>query len=504
MKLTKLIEALGDKRIYGPQDIDIAGIVYDSRQVTPGTLFVAIRGLHTDGHQHVPSAIEKGAAAVVVDREVIHGAVTTIQVPDSRKALALLATRWYREPAAKLRLIGITGTDGKTTTSYLLRALLQAAGHRTGLIGTVSTSIGKSDTPSAYTTPEAPELQGCLHQMVSQGEEFVVMEVSSHALAMDRVYGIPYEMAVFTNLSRDHLDFHGDFEHYRDAKALLFKRLQGQRARAVINRDDPHAQFMMERTTVPVITFSAEKQGDVHLLNARLTMEGSELEIRTPAGRLQLRSPLLGRYNVFNTLAAVAAGIALDLSLDSMRQGVEGMSGVDGRFETMQPAGGFTVIIDYAHTPQALTRLLGAVREMSPRRILLVFGCGGDRDRGKRPEMADAASQLADMIFLTTDNPRSEDPLEILRQAERGILPGTPHQVVPDRREAIRQGLRSARPGDVLVIAGRGHEPFQIVGEQKIPFLDRTVVLEELERLDEKENRHRESDTSPSHRLDDR
>ncbi len=484
MRLTDLMESLPEKKIFGPTDGEISGITYDSRKLSPGSLFVAIRGLQEDGHRYISQAIERGAAAVVVDRDEIHGSVTTIQVEDSRKALALLSARWFDYPARKLRLVGITGTDGKTTTAYLIHAILREAGFETGLIGTVITRIGRDDRPSFYTTPESLELNQTLAEMVARKADLAVMEVSSHALAMDRVFGIPFQLAVFTNLSRDHLDFHGDFEHYRDAKALLFERLAGPQARAVINLDDPSASFFMDKTAVAVMTYSAKTGADVFLKDVRLTMEGTDIEVQTPSGLLQMHTQLLGRYNVFNTLAAVAAGVALDLEPEMIRRGLEGIEGVDGRFETITIPGGYTVIVDYAHTPQALQRLLSAVREMSPRRVLLVFGCGGDRDRGKRPEMADVASQMADMVLLTTDNPRSEDPLAILREVQRGILPGTDHQVVPDRREAIRRGLQLAGPGEVLVVAGRGHERYQVVGSERRPFHDRQVILEELEQLE--------------------
>jgi len=484
VKLTDLIGSLPEKKIFGPADREISGIAYDSRTLRSGDLFVAIRGLQTDGHQFIPQAIEGGAAAVVVDRDEIYGSVPTVQVEDSRKALALLSARWFDHPARKLRMVGITGTDGKTTTAYLIHAILQQAGFGAGLIGTVVTRIGEDEKPSFFTTPESLELHQALAQMVCRKADFAVMEVSSHALAMDRVFGIPFELAIFTNLSRDHLDFHGDFEHYRDAKALLFERLQGSRARAVINLDDLSASFFQDKTNVPVITYSAEDRADVFLKDARLTMEGTDLEVRTPSGPLQMQTRLLGRYSVFNTLAAIGAGVALELDRETIRRGLEGIEGVDGRFETITVSQGFTVIVDYAHTPQALQRLLSAVREMSPRRVLLIFGCGGDRDRGKRPEMADVASQMADMVLLTTDNPRSEDPLAILREVQRGILPGTDHEVIPDRREAIRRGLQLAGPGEVLVVAGRGHERYQVVGSERRPFQDRQVIAEELEQLE--------------------
>jgi UDP-N-acetylmuramoyl-L-alanyl-D-glutamate--2,6-diaminopimelate ligase len=484
MNLTDLMHSLPRKEIYGPAGREITGIAYDSRKLRSGDLFVAIRGLQKDGHRYIPEAIEKGAAAVVVDRDEIHGSVTTVRVNDSRKALALLSARWFDHPARKLRMIGITGTDGKTTTAYLIHAVLQEAGFGAGLIGTVVTRIGQDDRPSFHTTPESLELHQALAEMVEQGDRFAVMEVSSHALALDRVFGIPFELAVFTNLSRDHLDFHGDFEHYRDAKALLFERLQGDSARAVINLDDPSADYFMQMTSVPVLTYAAGTKADVSLKDARLTMEGTDLEIRMPFGPMRMHTRLLGRYNLHNTLAAVAAGAALGLEPEMIRRGLEGIKGVDGRFETITAPRGFTVIIDYAHTPLALQRLLAAVREMSPRRVLLVFGCGGDRDRGKRPEMADVASQMADMVLLTTDNPRSEDPLAILREVRRGILPGTDHEVVPDRREAIRRGLQLIGPDEVLVVAGRGHERYQVVDSERRPFQDRQVILEELEQLE--------------------
>jgi UDP-N-acetylmuramyl-tripeptide synthetase len=465
--------------------VEIGGIAYDSRRVSPGDLFVAIQGEHVDGHHYIPSALSKGAVAVVVDREEVQATGTIIRVDDSRKALALLSAQWYGRPAEKLRPLGITGTDGKTTTSFLLRSLLQSAGYQPGLIGTVFTCSGKKEVPSQYTTPEALELHDILAQMVSQGNDFVVMEVSSHALSLERVYGIPFEMGIFTNLSREHLDFHGDFGHYRDAKARLFRRLQGENTHAVINLDDPNAQYMIGKTRVPVITFSTQVEADISLLKASLTAEMTEMEASTPQGPIRVQFHLPGRYNVSNALAAIAAGIALELPREVIREGLERVRGVEGRFETLKTGRKFSVIVDYAHTPQALSRLLAAAREIAAGRLLVIFGCGGDRDRGKRPEMGKVASEMADVIILTTDNPRSEDALSILRDIEQGLKPGASYEMVVDRRQAIRRGLSLAGPQDVVVVAGRGHETFQIWGDRRIPFLDRAVVLEELKVLND-------------------
>jgi UDP-N-acetylmuramoyl-L-alanyl-D-glutamate--2,6-diaminopimelate ligase len=485
MRASQLIASLERKEVRGPLDVEIHGIAYDSRRVSPGDLFVAIRGEHVDGHQYIPSALARGAVAVVVDREQVQATGTVIRVSDSRKALALLSAQWYGRPAEKLRLLGITGTDGKTTTSFLLRSVLQSAGFQPGLIGTVITCFGTEEVPSQYTTPEALELHELLAQMVFQRNDFVVMEVSSHALSLDRVFGLPFEMGIFTNLSREHMDFHGDFGHYRDAKALLFRRLQGEGSHAVMNLDDPNAQYMRERTRVPVITFSTQGEADVSLLKASLTAEMTEMEVSTPQGPIRVQLHLLGRYNISNALAAIGAGIALELPKDVIREGLERVRGVEGRFEAVKTGREFSAIVDYAHTPQALGRLLAAAREMVPGRLLVIFGCGGDRDRGKRPEMGKTASEMADVIILTTDNPRSEDPLSILRNIEQGLKPGASYEMVLDRRQAIRRGLNLARPRDVVVVAGRGHEPFQIWGDRHIPFLDRAVILEELKKLND-------------------
>ncbi len=483
MRLDRLIAVLDRKEIRGPLDIEVGGLAYDSRRIGPGDMFVAIRGLNLDGHRFIPSALAQGAVAVVVDRGEIPKGVTVIRVSDSRKALALLSAQWYGHPADKLRLLGLTGTDGKTTTSFLLRSVLKSAGFRPGLIGTVITSYGDREIPSQYTTPEALELHEMLAQMLSQGNDFVVMEVSSHSLSLDRVFGIPFQMGIFTNLSREHLDFHGDFQHYREAKARLFERLQGPDSRAVINLDDPNAQYLMERTRVPVVTYSQEAKADVTLLRAHFGREMTEIAANTPQGRIRFQFPLLGRYNASNALAAIAAGIALELPKEVISEGLAQVERVDGRFELLETEHGFSVIVDYAHTPQAVSRLLAAVRELSSGRVLIIFGCGGDRDRGKRPQMAEVASQMADVVILTSDNPRSEDPSDILRAVEQGIQPGTTYQVVSDRRQAIQRGLALARSGDILVVAGRGHERFQIWGDRQIPFSDRAVILEELKNL---------------------
>lgn len=483
MRLGQLIAALDEKEVRGRLDVEIRSLAYDSRRVTPGALFVAIRGEQDDGHRYISSALARGAVAVVVDRGDVQEAEVTIRVGNSRRALALLSAQWCGRPADGLRLVGITGTDGKTTTSFLLRSLLQAAGYRAGLIGTVATFTGEKKVPSQHTTPGALELHEILAQMVSQGNDFVVMEVSSHALSLDRVFGIPFEIGIFTNLSRDHLDFHRDFQHYRDAKALLFQRLKGEGSHAVINLDDPNARYMIERTEAPVVTFSAKTKADVSLLRASFTTEETEIEANTPQGPICFKFHLLGRYNASNALATIAAGMALELPKDAIREGLERIAGVDGRFETLKTGRGFSVIVDYAHTPQALDRLLAAVKEMASGRVLVIFGCGGERDRGKRPQMGQLASKMADLVILTSDNPRSEDPLQILRDIEQGMAPGASYEIVVDRRQAIHRGLTLAEAQDVLVVAGRGHEQFQILGNQKVPFLDRAIILEELRKL---------------------
>jgi UDP-N-acetylmuramoyl-L-alanyl-D-glutamate--2,6-diaminopimelate ligase len=411
-------------------------------------------------------------------------------VPSTREALARLADAYFDRPSRALTVVGITGTNGKTTTSLLVNALLEAAGHSTGLIGTIQYRIGAEARTAGQTTPEAVELQSLLAEMVESGVSAVAMEVSSHALALHRVDGVEFDIAVFTNLTQDHLDFHFTFEAYRAAKARLFALLSGsakRRRTAVVNSDDPASRSMITGLDLPLISFGLGESSDVRPRRFDSAIGGVRMDVETPRGALEIQSPLIGEHNVMNLLGAVGVGLALDMDLPTISQALGRVSSVPGRFERVEAGQPFLVIVDYAHTPDALTRVLTAARKLvsGGGRLAVVFGCGGDRDRGKRPLMGAIAARLADHVWVTSDNPRSERPDAIIEEIVAGIPPGeapaSRHVKIPDRKAAIQRALEWARAGDVVVIAGKGHETYQIIGADVLPFDDREVARAALE-----------------------
>lgn len=495
--LHELLAELEVFELSGNAAVAVKGLACDSRRVQPGDLFVALRGFRVDGHRFVDQAIERGAAAVVVEeyRESFPE-VTRVVVPDTRKALARLASAFFGYPGCSLHLIGVTGTNGKTTTTLLLESILREAGHRVGVLGTLAYRWGAEVRKAAMTTPESLEIQKYLAAMRDDGMTHVVMEVSSHALALSRVEGCPFRVGVFTNLSQDHLDFHENMEAYFQAKTCLFTRCPARAPAppvAVINVDDPYGRRLAGMVPGPPVTFSIEDPGaEIHAENVTLSASGIHMTVRTPVGRLDLRSALLGRLNASNILAAVGAGVALGTPTDALVRGIEGVRGVDGRLQRLATAGGFDVVVDYAHTPDAMEKALACLRELTGGRLWAVFGCGGDRDRIKRPLMGRVAARLADLVVLTSDNPRSEDPAAILREIEPGVeaeglsrfeprdLPVSDrgYTVIADRREAIEYVLSRALAGDLVFVGGKGHETYQIVGDMILDFDDRRVVAE--------------------------
>jgi UDP-N-acetylmuramoyl-L-alanyl-D-glutamate--2,6-diaminopimelate ligase len=502
MKLGALLIAL-EKRVANPPDWlerEVKEIAYDSRKVKPGALFVAVRGFRSDGHQFISQAVKQGAMAIIAEDDGAMngaGAVPVILVPDTREALAKLAAVFYGNPSRRLKLIGITGTKGKTTTSYLVKAIVEAAGHTTGLIGTIDYRVGNKIYPAPNTTPESLDLQRLLGEMVDAGEAYCVMEVSSHALALGRTTGCVFETAVFTNLQQDHLDFHQDREAYLQAKLLLFTGLAPDKT-AVVNVDDVAAQEIIRRKKTSVYTFGMSERADIHPLGKiEHTIRGLSFSIQTPKGVLVVESPLVGHFNVYNILAATGAGIALEFTPDAIAKGIKHMKAVPGRMEKVDEGQPYGVVVDYAHTEDSLASLLEAVRTMAKGRVITVFGCGGDRDRTKRPNMGAAAVKGSMIVILTSDNPRSENPLDIISEIETGMLGAgfkmkspdadppavsgkKPYYIMPDRHEAVAAAVRMARPGDVVVLAGKGHEDYQIIGEQKIHFDDRETAREEI------------------------
>lgn len=483
MRLDELVAGLGGLRLERGGDTEVTGIAYYSRRVKDGDLFVAVPGFETDGHLYIKEAVERGAAGIVAaaDRQLPEGLPArtgVVRAEDTRQAMALLSDRFWRHPSGKLKLVGVTGTNGKTTTAHLVEAAAARTGLISGLIGTVVYRVAGRELPVGRTTPESADLQEILAAMVEAGCETASMEVSSHALALRRVDGCDFEVAVFTNLSQDHLDFHADLEEYYRAKEGLFiSRAQGglEARAAAINIDDPYGRRLLDKTAGHVLTFGASEEADLRgeLLEAglqrsrvRLTYNGLQWEAGTA---------LTGRFNLHNILGALGACILLGLDPESSLDGILSHPGVPGRFQPVDEGQDFAVLVDYAHTPDSLHRVLEAAREISGDRVIAVFGCGGDRDRGKRPMMGEIAVQEADFAFITSDNPRSEDPLSIIADIERGAhaaASAAPYTVIADRREAIQAAVHEARSGDVVVIAGKGHEQGQIFSDRVVPFDD--------------------------------
>lgn len=458
------------------RDIDVVELAYDHRSVRPGTLFFCVPGMTRDGHEFAAEAIARGAVALV-DERVLDAGVPEIVVPSVRAAMAPAAARFYGDPTASLRVVGVTGTNGKTTTTYLVRSLLEADGCQTGLLGTVTSFIGGVEHPVVRTTPEAIDLQRAFRAMRDSGDRACAMEVSSHALALGRADAIHFAVAIFTNLSRDHLDFHSSMSDYFAAKRRLFDELRP--GVAVVNVDDPHGLELASSLENPVTYGLRDANADYRAVAVQTGLDGSRFRALTPYGALELSSPLRGVFNVYNVLAALAATSALGIPEDVASEAIARAGQVPGRFEPVDEGQDFAVLVDYAHTPEALENVLSAARALSPRRVLVVFGAGGDRDRGKRALMGEVARRLADRAIVTSDNPRSEDPEAIIAEILAGAGADTPWFV--DRREAIAVAIGEAEPGDVVVIAGKGHEQGQeFTGGRKVPFDDRVVARELL------------------------
>ncbi|KAG0583458.1 hypothetical protein KC19_3G137600 [Ceratodon purpureus] len=496
--------------VEGDLDVEITGIQHDSRHVIPGDLFVCVKGLKSDGHEFANQAIEKGAIAVISCTEVppTEGVKAAVVVEDTNVILSGLAGAFYGHPSKSLAVVGITGTNGKTTTSYLIRSMYEAMGSQVGLLGTINYYINaKKKLEASHTTPDAVHLQKLMASMVHHGTDTCIMEVSSHAMVLERCKEVDFDVAVFTNLTRDHMDFHKTEDEYKEAKGKLFaKMVDPERHRKIVNIDDPHASYFVEQGNpdVPVVTFGMEnKNADVYPLEVQLSLFETELLVRTPRGNIEISSGLLGRHNVYNILAAIAVGIAVEAPLEDIVRGIEEVDAVPGRCELIDEEQAFAVIVDYAHTPDALSRLLDTVRECGPRRIITVVGCGGDRDKGKRPMMAKIATDKSDICIFTSDNPRTEEPLDILDDMLAGVgwsmdeyckmgeedyyppLPNGNRLFVYDIRTiAVRAGVAMGEEGDAVVIAGKGHETYQIVGDTKEYFDDREECREALQHVD--------------------
>ncbi len=472
-------------------DMPCTGVAYDSRNAKPGSVFVALPGQKADGAAFASQAVASGAVAIVSERQRPENVVAPwVVVGNARLALAHLAAEFFGHPSRRMQVVGITGTNGKTTTSYLLQAIFEAAGTACGLMGTVSYRIGERQIAATRTTPEAPDVQLLMQQMLDAGCKACVMEVSSHALAMHRVDGIDFAAAVFTNLTRDHLDFHQDMESYFAAKRRLFEILPAD-APGVINVDDPRGASLIDAVRRPV-TYGINRDADVMPGPLSFGLEGLTFEVQMPQGVAHVESKLVGKPNVCNILAAAATAAALGIGIEAIEEGLRSLAGVPGRFELVSSSGDdITVVVDYAHTDDALRNLLETARPLASRRLITVFGAGGDRDRTKRPLMGMVAARLSDVVVITSDNPRTEDPLRIIEEVKLGAEPemrqGNAEVVaMPDRGEAIRHSIDQASIGDVVLIAGKGHEKYQEISGRVTPFDDVAVAREALEARREK------------------
>lgn len=512
MRLIDLISTLPVKEVIGEAGVEVRGLAYHSQNVKEGFLFAAIRGWKEDGRKYIPEAIRRGANCLLVDAFNEEIKVTQVVVPEVREALARLAATFYGDPSAFLNLIGITGTNGKTTTSYLIESILQEAGARPGVVGTINYRYLGQVWPAPTTTPESLDLQRTLREMWEAGVTHVILEVSSHALDMQRVRGCHFNVALFTNLSRDHLDYHGSMENYFRAKQLLFTQYLGESKKnsrfAIVNLDDPKGEELLRVAQGLKFGYGIKKRGEVWPEEVEEKSDGIYCRVHTPRGSWEITSSLIGRHNLYNILAAVSVAEVLEIPGALISEGIKKLTHVPGRLELIRGEKGVRIFIDYAHTEDALERALATLRKVCAGRLLVVFGCGGDRDKGKRAKMGQVAVRGSDLAIVTSDNPRTEDPLAIIREIEKGIkaLNGRKylaadliekgtlniHQgnyvVIPDRREAIELAINLAQPNDVVLIAGKGHENYQIIGHKKIHFDDREEVARALALRKEKEN----------------
>ncbi len=484
--------------VQGDLHQEVLFLTEDSRMAGPGCVFVAIKGEQVDGHRYVSQALAHGAVGVVVDHKDLEtfppfpqsSPSAFIAVKNSRMALGILAAQFYGVPSKKLTMVGVTGTNGKTTVTHIAKALLETRGHQVGLLGTVGYEYGRERMEASHTTPPPVVLQEMLQSMVKANVEVGVLEVSSHALALDRVAGCEFDIVVFTNLTQDHLDFHGSEERYFQAKLRLFTDYvdEGQKSgpkRALVNIDDRKGEAILRQCSIPVWTYGIHGPADIQAEAVRLTMEGTDFVVKSPRGLIQVQSPLVGEHNVSNLLAAIGIGLEMGMTPTEIEGALGLVRNVPGRFERIDEGQDFLVVVDYAHTEDALRRLLQAAETVKEGRIITLFGCGGDRDKGKRGKMGQVAVSNSDLVIVTSDNPRTEDPQEILNQIEMGITLVHPesrcsYRLIPDRREAIRFAIEQGQSDDLVLIAGKGHENYQIVGKEKIHFDDREEAKKAL------------------------
>ena len=484
MTLGEILAGVGLKEAIPPElaGANVGGLEYDSRRVGEGFLFFAFPGSRADGRQFAEDALARGAVAVVSESECPPGPARWIRVEHGRQALALAARNYYRKPDERLGLTGITGTNGKTTTAYLIDSVLRAAGHTTAMVGTIEYHLAGRVLPAVNTTPESLDLVRLFAELERAGGTHATLEVSSHALALGRVYGLHFHTAVFTNLTRDHLDFHGTMETYFAAMRALLEEAGGPPPRfAVLNRDDEYARKLKVDTKTEAIWYGLGQESDLRALHISSGFHGLRFDVQHGKLRFAVESPLMGRINVYNILAACGAGLSYGIAAETIAKGIAELRAVPGRFERVDQGQPFVVVVDYAHTDDALRNTIAVARGLNPKRVITLFGCGGDRDRSKRPLMGQAAAEASDFVVLTSDNPRSEDPLAIMNDALVGIRRvDVPHVVEPDRAAAIARALKEAREGDLVILAGKGHETYQVLKDKTIPFDDRVVAREVL------------------------
>lgn len=492
MILSEIIKGIETLDVSGDPGVEIAGLSYDSRKTGKGHLFFALPGEHADGHRFIGRALENGAAAVVYEKpEVSPGdrrspQVTLIQVRDSREALASASNNFFRRPSRSLQVIGITGTNGKTTTTYLIKSILEEWGQKVGLIGTIQYMIRDTVYEAKHTTPEALEFQALLHEMLDAGCGYVVTEVSSHALAQKRVDGTVFKEAVFTNLTRDHLDFHKTMEDYFASKIRLFTELMDSSATAIVNNDDPWGRKLIGMIKGNLYTYGLEPGSDLLASEIQDSFDGLKFSVTLHGRKFDIVSALMGLPNVYNILSATGVSVSLGVPWKVIVDGIRKANPAKGRFEKVDAGQEFLAIVDFAHTEDALERLMHTARGLGRGKIITVFGCGGDRDRGKRPAMGSLATRLSDFVIITSDNPRSERPEEIIREIEKGAAAGRNYLIEPDRREAIKKAVLMAENDDIVLIAGKGHEAYQEIAGKRYPFSDREVLEEAIRECMEK------------------
>jgi len=488
VQIEKLLQGLDYKLVKGPHDVDVQGLCYDSRKASAGFLFVCIPGLKTDGHQFAAQAIANGARVILAEKVIeLPDGITLLVTADCRKALPVVSANFYGRPSHDLKVIGVTGTNGKTTTTHLIKAILEEAGFKTGIIGTLYARIDDTEKVLGHTTPESLDIEEFMAMAKQEGARYVVMEVSSHALDLGRVDQILFDAAVFTNLTQDHLDYHQDMEHYQQSKLRLFKQLhEGTGWFAVVNADDPYGADFIHAAS-PAYTYAVNQEADVRAIEVDSNLKGSSFKVVTSAEKFEINMKLIGMFSVYNALAAICFALQAGIKAAPIKSALEKVNGVAGRFEQVDCGQDFTVVVDYAHTPDGLENILRTGRQIVKNRLITVFGCGGDRDRSKRPLMGKIAAEWSDFSIVTSDNPRSEEPEAIIDDIVPGLdaVEHSHYAKIVDRRDAIEHAIRLARPGDLVIIAGKGHETYQLVKDQVLDFDDRKVAREILKGLRE-------------------